>query len=114
MNEGKHSRTSSSKEMENDKDMIQELTEEYMDHLEHGKSKGTAKNNNEKSPLKLGGASSNLQSWPLIPSPSSNPLDHFHVFSTSESIENVTWDDASGSHVVRLEGMSGVVSVVGG
>ncbi|GJW65771.1 hypothetical protein Tco_0117655, partial [Tanacetum coccineum] len=70
--------------------------------------------NNEKSLLKLGGASSNLQSWPLIPSPSSDPLDHFHVFSISESIENVTWDDASGGHVVRLEGMSGVVSVVGG
>ncbi|GJW07940.1 RNA-directed DNA polymerase [Tanacetum coccineum] len=30
VNEGKHSRTSSSKEMENDEDMIQELAEEYM------------------------------------------------------------------------------------
>nr|GEU44494.1 putative mitochondrial protein [Tanacetum cinerariifolium] len=40
VNEGKHSRTSSSKERGNDNDMIQELAEEYMDHLEHGKSKG--------------------------------------------------------------------------
>ncbi|GKA79056.1 transposon ty3-I gag-pol polyprotein [Tanacetum coccineum] len=31
VNEGKHSRTSSSKERENDEDMIQELAEEYMD-----------------------------------------------------------------------------------
>ncbi|GKD87628.1 RNA-directed DNA polymerase, partial [Tanacetum coccineum] len=44
VNEGEHSRTSSSKERGNDEDMIQELAEEYMDHLEHGKSKGTAKN----------------------------------------------------------------------
>ncbi|GKD67975.1 transposon ty3-I gag-pol polyprotein [Tanacetum coccineum] len=44
MNEGKHSRMSSSKERGNDEDMIQELAEEYMDHLEHGKSKSTAKN----------------------------------------------------------------------
>ncbi|GJY32240.1 putative reverse transcriptase domain-containing protein [Tanacetum coccineum] len=33
VNEGKHSRTHSSKERENDEDMIQELAEEYMDHL---------------------------------------------------------------------------------
>ncbi|GJX99474.1 hypothetical protein Tco_0356493 [Tanacetum coccineum] len=38
--EGKESRTSSSKERGNDEDMIQELAEEYMDHLERGKSKG--------------------------------------------------------------------------
>ncbi|GJV72926.1 putative nucleotidyltransferase, ribonuclease H [Tanacetum coccineum] len=44
VNEGKHSRMSSSKGMENDEDMIQELTEEYMDHLEHVKSKGAVKN----------------------------------------------------------------------
>ncbi|GKE73226.1 RNA-directed DNA polymerase, partial [Tanacetum coccineum] len=44
VNEGKHSRTSSSKGRGNDKDMIQKLAEEYMDHLEHGKSKGIAKN----------------------------------------------------------------------
>nr|GFB07374.1 hypothetical protein [Tanacetum cinerariifolium] len=44
VNEGKHSRTSPSKRKGNDEDMIQELTEEYMDHLEHGKSKGAAKN----------------------------------------------------------------------
>ncbi|GJW36647.1 RNA-directed DNA polymerase, partial [Tanacetum coccineum] len=44
VNEGKHSRTSSFKEMGNDDDMIQELAEEYIDHLEHDKSKGTAKN----------------------------------------------------------------------
>ncbi|GJZ71856.1 RNA-directed DNA polymerase, eukaryota [Tanacetum coccineum] len=37
VNESKHSRTSSSKERRNDEDMIQELAEEYMDHLEHGK-----------------------------------------------------------------------------
>nr|GEW79716.1 zf-CCHC domain-containing protein [Tanacetum cinerariifolium] len=30
-------------ETENDEDMIQELAKEYMDHLEHGKSKGTVK-----------------------------------------------------------------------
>ncbi|GJW58363.1 transposon ty3-I gag-pol polyprotein [Tanacetum coccineum] len=40
VNEGKHLRMSSSKGMENDEDMIQELTEEYMDQLEHVKSKG--------------------------------------------------------------------------
>ncbi|GKA22794.1 putative nucleotidyltransferase, ribonuclease H [Tanacetum coccineum] len=34
VNEGNHSRTSSSKERENDEDMIQELAEKYMDHLE--------------------------------------------------------------------------------
>ncbi|GJW88693.1 transposon ty3-I gag-pol polyprotein [Tanacetum coccineum] len=45
VNEGKHSRTSFSKEKENDEDMIQELAEEYMDHLERGKSKGTARSN---------------------------------------------------------------------
>nr|GFC36692.1 retrotransposable element [Tanacetum cinerariifolium] len=44
VNEGKHSRTSSSKEKGNDEDMIQELAEEYMDHLELGKSKCTVKN----------------------------------------------------------------------
>ncbi|GJS00243.1 transposon ty3-I gag-pol polyprotein [Tanacetum coccineum] len=33
VNEGKHSRTRSSKERGNDEDMIQELAEEYMDHL---------------------------------------------------------------------------------
>nr|GEW25919.1 transposon Ty3-I Gag-Pol polyprotein [Tanacetum cinerariifolium] len=44
VNEDKHSRTSSSKERGNDEDMTQELAEEYMDHLEHGKSKCTAKN----------------------------------------------------------------------
>nr|GFA30936.1 transposon Ty3-I Gag-Pol polyprotein [Tanacetum cinerariifolium] len=37
VNEGKHSMTSSSKVRENDRDMIQELTEEYMDHLERDK-----------------------------------------------------------------------------
>ncbi|GKE37345.1 hypothetical protein Tco_1460750, partial [Tanacetum coccineum] len=37
-----------------------------------------------------------------------NPWILFHVVSTSESIENVPWDDASGSHVFRLEGMSRV------
>nr|GFB80258.1 ATP-dependent DNA helicase RecG [Tanacetum cinerariifolium] len=36
VNEGKHSRMSSSKERENNEDMIQELAEEYMDHLELG------------------------------------------------------------------------------
>ncbi|GJS25568.1 hypothetical protein Tco_0454200 [Tanacetum coccineum] len=45
VNEGKHLRMSSSKERGNDEDMIQELAEEYMDHLEHGKSKGTTRRN---------------------------------------------------------------------
>ncbi|GJY59392.1 transposon ty3-I gag-pol polyprotein [Tanacetum coccineum] len=36
VNEGKHSRTSSSKERGNDEDMIQELAEKYMDRLERG------------------------------------------------------------------------------
>ncbi|GJX72546.1 RNA-directed DNA polymerase [Tanacetum coccineum] len=45
VNEGKHSRMSSSKERGNDEDIIQELAEKYMDHLEHGKSKGTARSN---------------------------------------------------------------------
>ncbi|GJT66807.1 G-type lectin S-receptor-like serine/threonine-protein kinase [Tanacetum coccineum] len=44
VNERKHSRTTSSKERGNDEDMIQELAEEYMDHLERDKSKGTIKN----------------------------------------------------------------------
>ncbi|GKB64684.1 RNA-directed DNA polymerase [Tanacetum coccineum] len=44
VNEGKHSRTSSSKGRENDEDMIQELAKEYMDQLKHVKSKGAAKN----------------------------------------------------------------------
>ncbi|GJS59026.1 RNA-directed DNA polymerase [Tanacetum coccineum] len=45
MNEGKHSRTSSSKKRGNDEDMIQELIEEYMDMIqERDKSKCTAKN----------------------------------------------------------------------
>nr|GEV61298.1 transposon Ty3-I Gag-Pol polyprotein [Tanacetum cinerariifolium] len=50
VNEGKHSRTSSSKGRENDEDMIQELAKEYMDHLEHGKIKGmsASKNNAQK------------------------------------------------------------------
>nr|GFB50602.1 hypothetical protein [Tanacetum cinerariifolium] len=39
VNEGKHSRMSSSKERGNVEDMIQELADEYMDHLELGKSK---------------------------------------------------------------------------
>ncbi|GJT75049.1 long chain acyl-CoA synthetase 7, peroxisomal [Tanacetum coccineum] len=43
VNEGKHSRTSSSKERGNDEDMIQKLAEKYMDHLGRGKSKGAAK-----------------------------------------------------------------------
>nr|GEU89066.1 putative nucleotidyltransferase, ribonuclease H [Tanacetum cinerariifolium] len=43
MNEGKHSRLSSN-ERGNDEDMIQESAEEYIDHLEHDKSKGTGKN----------------------------------------------------------------------
>ncbi|GJT45510.1 hypothetical protein Tco_0954225 [Tanacetum coccineum] len=37
MKEGKDSRTSSSKERGNDEDMINELAEEYIDHLERGK-----------------------------------------------------------------------------
>ncbi|GJW07194.1 RNA-directed DNA polymerase [Tanacetum coccineum] len=45
VNEGKHSRMSSSKERGNDEDIIQELAEKYMDHLERGKSKGTARSN---------------------------------------------------------------------
>ncbi|GJW43295.1 hypothetical protein Tco_0072094 [Tanacetum coccineum] len=44
MNEGKHLRTSSSKETGNDEDMIQKVAEEYMDRLERGKSKSIAKN----------------------------------------------------------------------
>ncbi|GJY62781.1 transposon ty3-I gag-pol polyprotein [Tanacetum coccineum] len=44
VNEGKHSRMSSSKGMENDEDKIQELTEEYMDQLEHVKNKCAVKN----------------------------------------------------------------------
>ncbi|GJY44476.1 hypothetical protein Tco_0432689, partial [Tanacetum coccineum] len=45
VNEGKHSRTSSSKERGNDEDKIQELAEECMDHLERSKSKGIARSN---------------------------------------------------------------------
>ncbi|GKF49829.1 hypothetical protein Tco_0143080 [Tanacetum coccineum] len=41
VNEDKHSKTSSFKERGNDEDVINELAEEYMEHLEHGKSKGT-------------------------------------------------------------------------
>ncbi|GJT83388.1 transposon ty3-I gag-pol polyprotein [Tanacetum coccineum] len=41
---GQALRGESSKERGNDEDMIQELAEDYMDHLERGKSKGTAKN----------------------------------------------------------------------
>ncbi|GJT25422.1 transposon ty3-I gag-pol polyprotein [Tanacetum coccineum] len=41
VNEDKHSRTSSFKERRNDEDIINELAEEYIDHLECGKSKGT-------------------------------------------------------------------------
>ncbi|GJY25285.1 transposon ty3-I gag-pol polyprotein [Tanacetum coccineum] len=37
VNKGKHSRTSSSKERGNDEDTINELAEEYMEHLERGK-----------------------------------------------------------------------------
>ncbi|GJU71969.1 transposon ty3-I gag-pol polyprotein [Tanacetum coccineum] len=37
VNKGKHSRTSSSKEKENDEDTINELAEEYIEHLERGK-----------------------------------------------------------------------------
>ncbi|GKC38274.1 RNA-directed DNA polymerase [Tanacetum coccineum] len=45
VNEGKHSRTSSSKERGNNEDMIQEPAEKYMDMFQkRGKSKGTAKN----------------------------------------------------------------------
>ncbi|GJU82411.1 transposon ty3-I gag-pol polyprotein [Tanacetum coccineum] len=39
VNEDKHSRTSSSKERENDEDMINKLAEEYMDHIDRGKRK---------------------------------------------------------------------------
>ncbi|GJZ12962.1 transposon ty3-I gag-pol polyprotein [Tanacetum coccineum] len=39
--EDKHSRTSSFKERGNDEDIINELADEYMEHLERGKSKGT-------------------------------------------------------------------------
>nr|GEU52353.1 retrotransposon protein, putative, Ty3-gypsy subclass [Tanacetum cinerariifolium] len=39
VNEGKHSRTSSSKEKGNDEDMIEELSEDYMEHLVRGKKK---------------------------------------------------------------------------
>nr|GFB51187.1 transposon Ty3-I Gag-Pol polyprotein [Tanacetum cinerariifolium] len=46
VNEGNHSRTSSSKEMGNDENMIQELADEYMDHLERCKSKGTSSRSN--------------------------------------------------------------------
>nr|GEU95738.1 BTB/POZ/MATH-domains containing protein [Tanacetum cinerariifolium] len=45
VNEAKHSRTSFSKEKGNDEDMIQELAKEYMNHLEHCKSKGIARSN---------------------------------------------------------------------
>ncbi|GJS78947.1 hypothetical protein Tco_0728828 [Tanacetum coccineum] len=45
VNEGKHSRTSSSKERGNDEDTIQELAEEYIDHFERDKSDGTARSN---------------------------------------------------------------------
>ncbi|GKC50327.1 transposon ty3-I gag-pol polyprotein [Tanacetum coccineum] len=44
VNEGNHSRKSSSKERGNDEDKIQELADDYMDHLERDKSKSTAKN----------------------------------------------------------------------
>ncbi|GKA70734.1 RNA-directed DNA polymerase [Tanacetum coccineum] len=37
VNKGKHSRTSSSKERGNDEDTINELADEYMEHLERGK-----------------------------------------------------------------------------
>ncbi|GKC26710.1 hypothetical protein Tco_1034004, partial [Tanacetum coccineum] len=37
VNEGKHSRTSSSKERGNDEDLINELAEEYMKHIKCGK-----------------------------------------------------------------------------
>ncbi|GKB96486.1 hypothetical protein Tco_0982623, partial [Tanacetum coccineum] len=39
VNEDKHSRTSSSKERENDEDVINKLAEEYMDHIDRGKRK---------------------------------------------------------------------------
>ncbi|GKD68089.1 RNA-directed DNA polymerase [Tanacetum coccineum] len=39
VNEDKYSRTSSSKERENDEDVINKLAEEYMDHIDHGKRK---------------------------------------------------------------------------
>ncbi|GJV78406.1 hypothetical protein Tco_1509990 [Tanacetum coccineum] len=52
VNEGNHSRTSSSKERGNNEDMIQELAEEYMDHLECCKSKGTSSRSNVTSKLK--------------------------------------------------------------
>ncbi|GJR63393.1 hypothetical protein Tco_1505555 [Tanacetum coccineum] len=42
VNEDLHSRTSSSKERGNVEDIINELVEEYIEHIEHGKSKGTA------------------------------------------------------------------------
>ncbi|GJV37118.1 RNA-directed DNA polymerase [Tanacetum coccineum] len=42
VNEDKHSRSSTSKERGNDEDIISELAEEYMEHLEHDKSKGNA------------------------------------------------------------------------
>ncbi|GJU05162.1 RNA-directed DNA polymerase [Tanacetum coccineum] len=45
VNEGKHSRTGSSKERGNDEDTIQELAEEYIDHFERDKSDGTARSN---------------------------------------------------------------------
>nr|GEW11819.1 RNA-directed DNA polymerase [Tanacetum cinerariifolium] len=44
VNDGKYSRASSSKEGKNDDDMIQELADEYMNHLKSDKSKGTVKN----------------------------------------------------------------------
>ncbi|GJS92033.1 RNA-directed DNA polymerase [Tanacetum coccineum] len=42
VNKGKHSRTSSSKEWENDEDTINELAEEYMEHLERMEPKDKA------------------------------------------------------------------------
>ncbi|GKD38198.1 transposon ty3-I gag-pol polyprotein [Tanacetum coccineum] len=42
VNEDKHSMTSSSKERGNDEDIINEIAEDYMVHLERGKSKGIA------------------------------------------------------------------------
>ncbi|GKE34497.1 transposon ty3-I gag-pol polyprotein, partial [Tanacetum coccineum] len=45
VNEGQHSRASSSKERGNDEDTIQELAEEYIDHFERDKSDGTARSN---------------------------------------------------------------------
>ncbi|GJQ90581.1 hypothetical protein Tco_0001720 [Tanacetum coccineum] len=41
VNEDKHSRTSSFKERGNDEDIINELADKYMEHLERGKIKGT-------------------------------------------------------------------------